>query len=135
VRRGGPCLALPPIALNEWTARELGARVGDTLSLEYYLWREEGSLETRRAEFRVHAVVPIAGAAADRELVPDYPGITKETRLADWDPPFAVDLSRVRPQDEDVLAAVPHDAQGVASAALSGSRSGAIAWAARRRSG
>ena len=92
--------ALPPIALNEWTARELGARVGDTLSLEYYLWHEEGSLETRRAEFRVHAVAPIAGAAAERELVPDYPGITKETRLADWDPPFAVDLSRVRPQDE-----------------------------------
>ena len=54
--------ALPPIALNEWTARELGARVGDTLSLEYYLWHEEGSLETRRAEFRVHKVAPIAGA-------------------------------------------------------------------------
>jgi hypothetical protein len=89
-----------PIVLNEWTARELGARVGDTLSLAYYLWHEEGSLETRRAEFRVQAVVPIAGAAADRELVPDYPGITKETRLADWDPPFEVDLSRVRPQDE-----------------------------------
>jgi putative ABC transport system permease protein len=89
-----------PIALNEWTARELGARVGDTLSLAYYLWHEEGSLETRSAEFRVQAVVPIAGAAADRELVPDYPGITKETRLADWDPPFEVDLSRVRPQDE-----------------------------------
>jgi ABC-type lipoprotein release transport system permease subunit len=89
-----------PIALNEWTARELGARVGDTLSLAYYLWHEEGSLETRSAEFRVQAVVPIAGAAAERELVPDYPGITKETRLADWDPPFEVDLSRVRPQDE-----------------------------------
>jgi hypothetical protein len=95
-----PAYALPPIAINEWTARELGARVGDTLSLEYYLWHEEGRLETRRAEFRVHKIAPIAGAAADRELVPDYPGITKETRLADWDPPFAVDLSRVRPQDE-----------------------------------
>ena len=44
--------------------------------------------------------MPIAGAAADRELVPDYPGITHETRLSDWDPPFPVDLSRIRPRDE-----------------------------------
>src|SRR4030095_12877756 len=27
-------------------------------------------------------------------------GVRKNPRLADWDPPFAVDLSRVRPQDE-----------------------------------
>jgi hypothetical protein len=89
-----------PIVLNDWTARELWARAGDEVTLEYYLWHEQGSLETRRATFRVASVVPIAGAAADRELVPDYPGITREARLADWDPPFAVDLSRIRPQDE-----------------------------------
>ena len=74
--------------------------VGDSLTLEYYLWREEGPLETRSADFRVARIVPISGAAADRELVPDYPGITHEARLADWDPPFTVDLSRIRPQDE-----------------------------------
>jgi len=89
-----------PIVLNDWTARELGARVGDALQLSYYVWHEEGRLETRSVTLRVGGVVPIAGAAADRELVPDYPGITKETRLADWDPPFPVDLKRIRPQDE-----------------------------------
>ena len=88
------------ILLNEWTARELRARVGDALTLEYYVWQEEGRIETRRAPFRVAGIVPIAGRAADRELVPDYPGITRATRLADWDPPFAVDLSRVQPRDE-----------------------------------
>jgi ABC-type lipoprotein release transport system permease subunit len=93
--------AEPPVLLNEWTARELGARAGDALRLEYDLWHEEGRLETRHAAFRVAGVVPIAGAAADRGLVPDYPGITQSERLADWDPPFAVDLSRVRPRDEE----------------------------------
>ncbi len=92
--------ATAPILLNEWTARELGARVGDALTLEYYVWQEEGRIETRRAPFRVAGIVPIGGRAADRELVPDYPGITRATRLADWDPPFAVDLSRVKPRDE-----------------------------------
>lgn len=89
-----------PILLNDWTARELGARVGDELGLDYYVWLEAGRLETRRAAFRVAGIVAIAGPAADRGLVPDYPGITREARLSDWDPPFAVDLSRIRPQDE-----------------------------------
>ena len=36
--------------------------------------------------------------------------------FADWDPPFPIDLSCVRPQDEDVLGSLPHDAEGVHSA-------------------
>ena len=28
----------PPIILNEWAARDLNAKPGDTVSLEYYLW-------------------------------------------------------------------------------------------------
>ena len=42
----------------------------------------------------------MTGLAADRDLVPDYPGITDEVHLADWDPPFPVDLDRIRPEDE-----------------------------------
>jgi ABC-type antimicrobial peptide transport system permease subunit len=44
--------------------------------------------------------VPIAGAAADRRLAPDYPGITESGSLHDWDPPFPLDLARIRPADE-----------------------------------
>src|SRR6185436_5293559 len=44
---------------------------------------------------------PIAGLAADRELVPSYPGITESESMSDWDPPFPIDLNRVRKQDED----------------------------------
>ena len=89
-----------PILLNEWAARDLGARVGDAVSLDYYVWREEGRLETRTAEFRLAGVVPIRGLAADQELTPEYPGISGTESLSDWDPPFPLDLSRVRTQDE-----------------------------------
>ncbi len=90
-----------PIYLNEWAARELQARPGDPISIEYYVWETEGRLITRTADFRVARTLPIAGAAADRDLVPEYPGITDSARVADWDPPFPVDLKRVRPVDED----------------------------------
>ena len=93
-------LQTPPIVLNEWAARDLAAKAGDPLTLEYYLWEEPGRLVTRTAEFRIAAVVPIEGAAADRDLAPAYPGITEAESLGDWDPPFPIDLRRVRPVDE-----------------------------------
>ena len=91
----------PPIVLNEWAARDLGVHPGDPISLDYYLWHEGGRLETKTAQFYLAAIVPIKGLAADRDLVPEYPGISGSESLADWDPPFPVDLKRVRKQDED----------------------------------
>lgn len=90
----------PSIVINDWTARDLGAQVGDPLTLEYYVWQDPGYLETKTAAFRIAAIVPIAGAAADHDLSPSYPGITDADTLGDWDPPFPIDLKRVRPADE-----------------------------------
>ena len=91
----------PPVILNEWAARDLNVKPGDTVSLEYYLWHENGRLETKKADFQLAGVVPISGLAADRDLVPEYPGITESESLSDWDPPFPIDLERVRKEDED----------------------------------
>ena len=88
------------IVLNSWTARELSAGVGDRVDLDYYLWDPEKGLTTASASFKVRAIVPIEGLAADRRLAPDYPGITGARSLADWDPPFPIDLSRIRREDE-----------------------------------
>jgi putative ABC transport system permease protein len=90
----------PPIVINDWTARELAAKVGDPLTLEYFVWEDPGVLRTLAADFTVAAVVPIAGAAADRDLAPAFPGITQADSFSDWDPPFPIDLRRVRPADE-----------------------------------
>lgn len=90
----------PPIVLNQWAARELSAAVGDRVEIDYYLWDAAAGLETRTGAFTVASVVPITGLAADRHLAPEYPGITAAASLADWDPPFPIDLSRVRPIDE-----------------------------------
>jgi putative ABC transport system permease protein len=88
----------PTIVLNAWAATQLGARRGDTATLDYYLWDPSGRLIERTASFRVASVVPVD--AADRDFAPDYPGITESRSLSDWDPPFPLDLSRIRPADE-----------------------------------
>jgi ABC-type lipoprotein release transport system permease subunit len=92
---------LSPILLNEWAARELEIRSGETVTLQYYLWQEGGRLLTREAQFQLAGVVPIKDLAADRNLVPEYPGITGAESLSDWDPPFPVDLTRIQERDED----------------------------------
>jgi ABC-type lipoprotein release transport system permease subunit len=90
----------PPIVLNDWTAQDLQVKTGDPVTLDYYLWKEEGRLESATATFKVAAIVPPQGEAADPDLVPAYPGITETLHMADWDPPFPVDLKRIRKRDE-----------------------------------
>lgn len=87
--------------LNQWAAQDLGAKVGDRVEIEYYVWRDEGKIGTETATFTVSGVTPISGLAADRDLAPEYPGITEADSLIDWDPPFPLDLGRVRKKDED----------------------------------
>ena len=99
-RPGGPrpTAATPPIVLNAWAAADLGARIGDPVTLEYYVWEDPGRLVTRSAQFQLAAIVPVNDA--DRDLAPTYPGITDSPTLDAWDPPFPLNLRRVRPKDE-----------------------------------
>jgi ABC-type lipoprotein release transport system permease subunit len=87
------------IVLNDWAARELQARSGDVVSMEYYAWEEPGRLVTRKTTLTVSGVVPID--RGDRSMVPTYPGITDSPTLEDWNPPFPVDLRRIRKVDEE----------------------------------
>jgi hypothetical protein len=101
--RGGAGQGAPTdgLVLNEWAARELGVAPGAPVEIEFYLWDPAAGLETKTQTLPLRGIVPISGLAADRDLAPDYPGVSGADSLADWDPPFPIDLSRVRPADED----------------------------------
>ncbi len=91
----------PAIWLNGWAARDLGSSPGDALSLEYFIWDSQEGLSTRTSTFQVAGIVPLTTATTDPDLVPSYRGISEASSVSDWDPPFPIDLSRVRPQDEE----------------------------------
>jgi hypothetical protein len=99
-RSGGDAPAPDAIFLNEWAARDLDTRVGDKVAIGYYMWESEGRL-LRRGPLasRWRGSCPSSGQL--RIVIPcRSTGITDTTRLADWDPPFPIDLRRVRPVDE-----------------------------------
>jgi putative ABC transport system permease protein len=91
-----PPLAAGEILLNEWAANELHRGI----ELSYYVTDAPGQLNTEYAGFQRRGVVRIAGAADDPGLTPEYPGLTDARSLADWRPPFPINLRRIRPQDE-----------------------------------
>ncbi|HEX4647074.1 MAG TPA: ABC transporter permease, partial [Verrucomicrobiae bacterium] len=88
------------ILLNDWLADDLQAKPGDKLLLTYYAIGSDRKLVEQQSEFRVHGVVPMAGAAADPTLMPDFPGIAKAESAHDWDAGFAIQLNKIRDQDE-----------------------------------
>jgi putative ABC transport system permease protein len=101
---GGPIV--PPdmddqeIILNDWLASDLRARVGDRIRLTYFVLGPRRALEEKSSDFRVRAIVPLKGIYADRELLPDFPGLSEEENCRDWDPGIPIDLNRIRDKDE-----------------------------------
>lgn len=88
------------IMINQWEADDLGAKIGDKLYLTYYVPGVTHRLEERTNEFRIRYIVPMAGIAADRTLMPDFPGIARAEKTQDWDAGFAIDMQKIRPRDE-----------------------------------
>jgi ABC-type antimicrobial peptide transport system permease subunit len=96
-----PPLPHDAVYLGRWAAEDLGAQAGDTVELDYFVVGAGEELRTESATFRVAGVVAHEGLAADAGLTPEYPGIQDADDISDWDPPFPVDLDRIRPRDED----------------------------------
>lgn len=94
-------LAADDILLNAWAAADLGAKVGDKVEISYYRIRPDGTLDDggRRA-FTLRGVVALEGPARDRGLVPEFKGITDADNMDSWNPPFKIDMSRIRDKDE-----------------------------------
>lgn len=88
------------ILLNEWAWQRLRPMRGNEIELTYYFTGRFGELETRTSRFAFENVVRMDAHGADPGLAPQYPGITDSPHIRDWDPPFPVDLRRVREEDE-----------------------------------
>jgi len=109
----GERLAAPAddeIIVDRWMADDLRAQgrplaVGETIAVTSFLPETVGGrVEETVTPLRVSGIAAMRGAAVARDLVPDVEGITDEASIADWDPPFPFDQSRVRttpPHDED----------------------------------
>ncbi len=109
---GKPLTTLPDdtIVITRWLYDDLAKQgvmlqPGDALKLEFFEPEStHGKVLERTVSLRLHAVVDLAGAVADRDFTPELKGVTDEDSIADWNPPFPYDPKRVRttkPNDVD----------------------------------
>ena len=105
-------LADSEIVLNRWAADDMARqrhgvplKPGDEIRIQYF---EPESLHGQAVEttatLHLKAIVEMKGPAVDPNLVPEVKGLTDKKSIADWDPPFRFDPSRVRtrpPNDQD----------------------------------
>jgi len=99
-----PDLADDEIALSDWLAADLEAKPGDALEMTYYVVGPTRKLIEKASRFRVRGIVPMRGLAADRELMPNFPGLADVENCRDWRPGIPIDLKRIRKKDEDYWA-------------------------------
>jgi len=130
----GRLLPLPgpdEIVIDRWMADDLAAQgvpveVGDPLEVRSFLPETlHGRVEEAAHTFRISGIAALRGAAVARDLVPTVEGITDEASIADWDPPFPFDRSRVRvtaPHDEDDAYWRQHGATPKAFVSLAAAR-------------
>jgi ABC-type lipoprotein release transport system permease subunit len=88
------------IVLNSWEAEDLAAKPGDSVTLRYFTLGSGNQLVEKSSDFRVHSIVPLEGAAADKLWMPDFPGIAEADNSADWTSGLPLDLGRIREKDE-----------------------------------
>lgn len=98
------------IILNSWAADDVRAqgvelKIGDTIELESFEPEStHGQVRETKASFRLAGIAELEGVIDDRNLTPDLKGVTDKESIANWDPPFPYDASRVRstkPNDQD----------------------------------
>ena len=94
---------IPPtdeIILNTWAAANLDAKVGDRVEIGYYSVGAGEAYTIEKAQFQLKGIIPIEGIAADRDIIPEFPGIHDTADMSKWDSPFPIDYTIIREQDE-----------------------------------
>ncbi len=93
-----PDVAADEIVVHADLANDLAVRAGDRLRAEYFILDAQQRLVETHTVVRVRAVTT---QPRDPGLVPDLPGISQATSCRDWKTSLPLDISRIRPADED----------------------------------
>ncbi|MBN1867195.1 ABC transporter permease [Candidatus Sumerlaeota bacterium] len=114
------------LLLNRWAADDLRAAAGDRVGLTYWVPGADDRLEERTTTLTIAGVLEMSDPLVNDALVPEFPGISDAESLSSWDPPFPIDVDRIRPRDEEYW-----DEYRAAPKALVSIQTGRSLWANR----
>ncbi|MCL5282675.1 MAG: ABC transporter permease [Planctomycetes bacterium] len=88
------------IIINQWLADDLGAKVGDSVDLSYFVIGPQRRLQEEHSRLKVAGIVPMDDPVCDPKLMPAFPGLADVNNCRDWRPGIPIDLGKIRPKDE-----------------------------------
>ncbi len=89
------------IVLNSWLSDDLGAEIGDTISLNYYTIGPLQELTEESDSFIVSGISDLGNNHKFRSLMPDFPGLKDASSCGDWEAGIPIDLDKIRDKDEE----------------------------------
>jgi len=95
-----PKLSGNQMAVSEWLAEDLKAKVGDQVKVSYFEVGPLRKLVLKDTSFVVSQIYELKGEKADPQLAPVIPGLSDAGNCRDWKTGVPVDLKKIRPQDE-----------------------------------
>ncbi|MDP6544791.1 MAG: FtsX-like permease family protein [Phycisphaerae bacterium] len=87
------------VIINRWLADDLSAAPGDTLTMKYYVFGPMRQLTQNTAGFKIAKIIPNDSKLLDRDLMPDFPGLSQAATCGAWKPGIKIDQAQI--QDED----------------------------------
>jgi ABC-type lipoprotein release transport system permease subunit len=88
------------VLVNAWLAEDLGVSAGDSMEVSHFVMNAARRLEVKHSTLTIRGILPLVGEAADRWLMPDFPGLANAEKTENWDAGFPLDMRRIRPKDE-----------------------------------
>lgn len=86
--------------LNTWLADDLGAHIGDSITVRYFVFGPLRTLVEKQTRLKIVDILPMAEAVKDSVLMPQLPGLSDAGNCRDWKAGIPIDLKRIRPKDE-----------------------------------
>jgi ABC-type lipoprotein release transport system permease subunit len=93
-------LADNEIILNKWAADDLGARPGDSITLNYFEIGPLRKLVNQQATFVLKEIVSMDSDLADPTRVPHLPGLSDAGHCREWEAGVPINLDAIREKDE-----------------------------------
>lgn len=89
------------MVINKWMAEDLHVSVGDSIEISYFVIGPLRKLTQERRWFTISDIVPIEGIFAEKDLMPNLPGLSDAGNCRDWQAGVPVKLDEIRDKDED----------------------------------
>ncbi|MEI6696767.1 MAG: ABC transporter permease [Bacteroidota bacterium] len=88
------------IVINQWLADDLKAKIGDSLTLSYFVIDSLRNLKEDSSCYVVKAIIPTQNPLINRSLMPKFPGFAKAVNCMEWNTNLPINLGKIRDKDE-----------------------------------